>query len=178
MAFIDKYVKSVNSSDLRDDQFHHTTDALAASAMADTHGIGALLARVKYTNGVPRKEFESGSANLAQLIRIWGMIVAEKGRSRGWVRTNTAWDMHAAHTLYRRVAEKSLMHWLDGRCVDCNGVGIHLSQYKCQTCNGSGKSEIECGGFEREKILDMINELESMVLSYNARAATLLRKVA
>jgi len=36
MGFIDKYVHSVNSGDLRDDEHHHATEALVASALADT----------------------------------------------------------------------------------------------------------------------------------------------
>lgn len=175
--FVEKYVFSVNSSNLQDDANHHRTDPLAAAALADTvgAGIGSLLARAKYADGTIHRDFESGSANLARLIRAWYEAVAEKGRSRGWVKTATQWDMAASFTLYRRVAEKSLAHWMDGKCTDCHGTGVTVDRRFCVSCKGSGQAEVIAGEFEKRKILDMVSELEGLFQAHNARAANRLR---
>ncbi len=178
MGFAEKYVASINSTNLKDDERHHLTEALAAAALADRSGagLGALLSRVKYADGAARQLFESGSANLAQLLRIWTAAVAEKGRSRGWVKANTAWDQQAAQALYRRVAHASLAFWLDGKCENCCGTGVTSKHQFCTPCKGSGKGMVQCaGGFERERIVDMISELEGMAQAHNSRALKLMR---
>lgn len=79
MAFVEKYVASLNASSLLDDAQHHQTDALAAAALADGTGagpgLGSLLSRVKYADGSVNKLFEGGTANLAELLRIWTAAV-------------------------------------------------------------------------------------------------------
>jgi hypothetical protein len=176
--FAEKYVLSLTSSNLQDDEHHHHTDALAAAALADQAGagIGSLLSRVKFADGSICKEFESGTVNLAQLLRVWTAAVTEKGRSRGWIKVNNAWDVSACHSLYRRVAERSLAHWLDGKCETCRGTGVTTERRFCTACKGTGRSEITGGGYEREKIMDMVSELEGLVQAHNARAAGLLRR--
>lgn len=177
MGFADRYLHAVNSSDLRDDEHHHATDALCAAALADTAGagIGSLLSRVKYADGTQRKLFESGSANLASLLRIWTERVIQKGRERKWVKEGSAWDAQAAQALYRRVAKRSLAHWLDGKCTSCSGSGNTTDRRICALCKGTGKSEIPGQGFERERVLDMVSELEGLLQAHNARAAGMLR---
>jgi hypothetical protein len=125
MGFADRYLDAVNSSDLRDDQHHHSTDALCAAALTEVFGagLGALLSRVKYVDGTQHILFESGTANLASLLRIWTDRVIQKGRERKWMKIGNAWDGQAAEALYRRVAERSLAHWLDGKCSACSGSG-------------------------------------------------------
>lgn len=180
MGFADRYLHAVNSSDLRDDEHHHATDALCAAALADTAGagIGALLSRVKYADGTQHKLFESGSANLAQLLRIWTARVIQKGRERKWLREGTPWDADSAQKLYRRVAERSLAYWLDGKCATCSGSGNSADRRICVACKGTGKAEITgAGGFELEKVKDMVSELEGLLQSHNARAAASLREV-
>ncbi len=173
-----KYARSVNSSDLRVDAMHSATDALDASAMADTSrtGLGALLCRVKYCDGTAHAQFESGTRNLPALLKIWKDKVREKGRARGWVRTNTAWDMDAANRLYERVAEASLAFWIDSRCVACGGARVDHNRRTCECCNGTGQAEIVSGRFEREIILDLVSELEDLTRSHAANAASHLRK--
>lgn len=171
----------MKSSDLRDDEFHHSTEALVAAALADkgSSGLGSLLCRVKYADGTVSKLFEGNSTNLAHLRRIWMVAVSEKGRDRGWVKMDTAWDMQAAMTLYRRVAEASLAYWLDGKCVECKGAGVMQNQRTCTCCKGTGRAEITgSGSFERDRIADMVSELEGMVQSHSSRAAALLRRSA
>lgn len=176
MGFADRYVMSLNSSNLMDDELHHATEALAAAALADANGsgLGALLCRVKYADGM-RKQFEAGSANLAHLLRIWGAAVAEKGRSRGWVKIRAEWDISAAHALYRRVAEASLAHWLDGNCEPCGGTGVGLMRLACKCCGGTGKAQIVGGRFESDVIADMVSELQGLVDAHNSRAAGRMR---
>jgi hypothetical protein len=173
MAFVEKYVASLNASSLQDDEHHHLTDALCAAALADSTGagLGSLLSRVKFADGAVSKMFESGTANLAQLLRIWTAAVIEKGRARKWVKEGTAWDAQAAQALYRRVAERSLAHWLDGKCKPCGGAGQTPARRLCTCCGGTGQAELEGGGFERERVRDMISELEAFLQSHNARAA-------
>jgi hypothetical protein len=175
--FAKNYAKSVNSSDLRDDVHHHATDPLVASALSDItgSGLGALLCRVRYADGSVSKLFESGTRNLAQLLRIWQMTVAEKGRSRGWMKTSTPWDIEAAHVLYRRVAQASLAHWMDGRCQECHGAAQTVDRRTCPCCKGSGKAEIDAGRFEKDRILDMVSELEGLVAAHCSRAEYALR---
>ena len=177
MGFADRYLHSINSSDLRDDEHHRATDPLCAAALADTigAGIGSLLSRVKYADGTQHKLFESGSANLAQLLRIWAARVIEKGRERKWVREGTAWDAQAAQALYRRVAERSLAYWLNGQCESCHGSGNTVEHRICLPCKGTGRGEIGGGGFEREKALDMVSELEGLLQAHHSRSSVLMR---
>lgn len=176
MGYADRFVMSLGASTLQDDAQHHAAEPLAAAALADLTGagFGALLTRVKYADGSISKTFESGTQNLAQLLRIWTNRVTEKGRERKWVKEGTEWDVRAALTLYRRVAERSLAYWLDGKCCTCHGTGTS-SRMICQSCKGSGRGEIGGGGFEREKALDMVSELEGLLQAHNARSAALLR---
>lgn len=179
--FAKKYIKSVNSSDLRDDPHHHSTDALAAAGLADKGSggvLGSLLCRVKYSDGAIHKDYESGSGNLAKLLREWTEVVSERGKSRGWLPANTAWDMQAAFTFYERVARASLAHWMDPRCEPCNGAGVMDTRRTCTCCAGSGRAQIEAGRLETAKTLDMVSELEGIFQAHSGRAAAMLRRAA
>lgn len=179
--FADRYIHSVNSSDLRDDDTHHATDALAAAALADTSGgglIGSLLCRVKYADGVVHKTFESGVGNLAQLVTAWTAEVTKRGRERKWVRIESDRDIQTAHALFKRVSEKSLAHWLNPNCTTCNGSKL-VNRMKCNACNGTGAAAIECSSqYELGKVKDMVSELEGIYQAHSARAGRLLRRAA
>jgi hypothetical protein len=180
-SFDRKYVRSLQSSDLRDDAHHLATEALFAAAMASRTGagMGALLARVKYADGSLTRAFAAGSPNLARLLTIWLAAVAEKGRSRGWFPLRTALDIEAAQMLYRRVAMASLAYWIDSRCGECHGAGVlRETRRLCPACKGSAKAAIapQASRLEREKIADMVSELEGMVQAHNMRAAVYLRR--
>lgn len=179
MGFSEKYLHALLTSDLRDDAFHHQTEALQASSWADKTGggvFGSALARVKFADGTIHKDFESGSHNLAALLKLWCEEVADRGRSRGWVTIRGEWDILAAVTLYRRVAHASLAHWMDGRCEPCNGAGVMETRRTCTCCAGSGRAMIEAGRFESQKILDMVSELEGIFQAHSRRASGLLRR--
>lgn len=176
MGFADKFVHSLNSSNLMDDAFHHDLDAIAAAALAGD--LGSLLCRVKYADGTINKLFEGNSGNLAQLLRIWTAEVMRRGRQRKWLPENTAWDAQSAQALYRRVAERSLAHWLDSTCKGCGGTGVRalLGNSMCTTCKGTGTAPIHgVAGVELERVKDMVSELSSIACSHSRRAAGLLR---
>lgn len=179
--FTERYIKSLSTSNLKDDEFNHNTDALAAAACADGggHGVlGSLLARVKFAGGPMHKSFEAGGANLAELLKAWHAEVEKKGRDRRWIKIHSERDGYAAHRLHKSVAEKSLAHWLDPNCKVCNGTK-RVGPATCKDCFGSGVAAIECTGqFERGKILDMVSELQATYDSHSARASAKLRRAA
>ena len=177
MGFADRYVSSLNASTLQDDEQHHAAEPLFAAAVADMAGagIGALLCRVKFADGTLNRLFEGNQQNMAQLLRIWTASVIEKGQTRRWVKTE---DVAIAHGLYKRVAEASLAHWLDGHCKVCAGTGVTslLCNRKCTSCAGSGAAEIShlCG-YEKKIALDMVSELAGLCDSHSRRATARLR---
>lgn len=178
--FSERYVRAVRSSNLRDDAHHTSTEALFAAAMASKTGagLGALLSRVKYADGTLAEAFAAGSTNLARLLAIWMTCVAEKGHQRVWLPARTAWDAQAQQALYRRVAMGSLAYWIDNRCGECRGAGVLSTRRLCPSCKGTGRAEVAANvpRLEREKILDMVSELEGMVQAHNARAAQYMRR--
>ena len=177
MGFADRYVCSLNASTLQDDEEHHAAEPLFAAAVADMTGagLGALLTRVKFADGSIRKTFESGTQNLAQLVRIWTHAVAEKGKARGWVKNG---DVAIAHILYNRVAKASLAHWLDGHCKVCSGTGVMalLGHRTCSACKGTGAADITgMREYEKKLALDMVSELTALCDSHARRAGARLR---
>lgn len=221
--FVERYANSLHSSDLRDDEHHHATDALIAAALADKTGngamLGSLLARVKYADGskncparathlaadVERAQSEGRAAgltaaqihrrvadvhkvyleadiaidpNLAQIIRLWSAAVTEKGRSRGWMKPRTPWDVEAAFKLYEKVAHASLAHWLHGHCEPCGGTGNTIHRRLCECCKGSGKAEVQGDHLEANLVRDLVSELEGLFQAHSGRAAAMLRRVA
>ncbi len=178
MGFADQYVWATGASTLQDDATHHATEPLFAAAVADNvgAGIGALLSRVKYVDGSISKVFESGTQNLAQLLREWSELVARKGEERKWVSIRAEWDIPAATALHRRVAERSLAHWLDGKCGACHGTGVTAERRFCPKCKGSAREEVAGQGFEANLVKDMVSELDGLLQAHNARAAVRLRR--
>lgn len=86
--FVERYAASLHSSDLRDDEHHHSTDALIAAALADKSGsgamLGSLLARVKFADGT--KSNPARATHLAQDV--------ERARARGREQNLSANDIH------------------------------------------------------------------------------------
>jgi hypothetical protein len=181
MSFVERYANSLGSLDLRDDEQHRATEALAAAALADLNGgskvlFGSMLARAKAV-GVPRQVFESSTAHLAPLIRTWERAVNEKGTSRGWLKIVHPWDINAARCMYNKIARVSLAHWLDGACETCHGTKIY-DRRACTACAGTGREPIKGGALEIERVKDMISELEGLHQSHCARAGAKTRRAA
>ena len=135
MGFAEHFIASLSSHNLRDDALHHDLDVIAAAALAGD--MGALLCRVKYADGTISRVFEGNAGNLAQLLRAWTAAVTKKGQARRWVKASTAWDAQAANTLYRRVAEASLAHWLDSKCKVCHGTRRRDGRFR-RVCTNRG----------------------------------------
>lgn len=177
--FIDQYIGSMGSSDLRDDAHHHATEPLAAVglAAAQMNSIGALLMRVKYMDATARKDFEGNPENLKQLLRMWVNEVSIRGAARKWVTINTERDEKTAKYLYVLVAQSSLAHWLDGNCKDCGGTGL-VEHRACKSCGGSGTAPIKHkGAFLTDRIKDMVSELHEMETSFAGVANRWLRRI-
>lgn len=180
MGFAEQFVAALGSSNLRDDALHHDLDVIAASALAG--GFGSLLCRVKYAVRAPDICPPGGNTDLALLLRLWEAEVRKKGEARRWIRVRSERDVATAYVLYRRVARASLAYWLDGLCEACQGTGLApdgaaSGPAGCRACGGSGHAAIACsGGFERERIRDMISELEQIAGSHAGRAMALLKK--
>lgn len=179
MGFADRYIHSLKSTDLRDDAFHHMTDALQAASFANdsARGIGSLISRVKYADTLSH-QFEDGNNNLAKLQREWLAIVTEKGSARRWIRTEDIPTIgHLAPAMYKRVADASLAHYLDGKCTDCRGSGVTQERQMCRPCKGSGDGEITgLSDFERHRAMDMLSELMSLESCHSGVANGLLRR--
>jgi hypothetical protein len=177
MGFCDRYIHSLHSTDLRDDEFHHMTDALQAASWANgvSRGIGSLLARVKYASTLGR-QFEDRPEVLAKLIREWHAIVAEKGAARKWIKTEDIPTIgHLAPAMYKRVADASLAHYLDGKCVECRGSKVSIHRTICGACKGSGDATIVgLGNLETKYAMDMVSELMSLESSHSGAANKLL----
>ena len=178
--FVEKYVHSINSSDLRDDEHHHATIPLHASASADKSGgaiPGSLLARVKYASAA-QKTFESGTADMAELQRLWIDAVQLRGKERGWIKVRAEWDIIAAIGMYERIARVSLAYWLDPHCKECNGSGVTLDRRICQPCKGSGKSDAIDKEIMADRAKEMVSELEGIFQAHAGRAQVKMRRAA
>lgn len=178
MAFADKHLHALNSSNLMDDAFHHQPEALQAAAHADksARDIGSLLSRVKNAN-VYRKAHEGDTQALAKLLKRWHEIVAQKGRDRKWIRGDAYQEATLGPPLYKRVAERSLAHWLDGKCESCHGSKVNEDRRTCATCFGTGDALITgVSGYERDLILDVTSELHALESSHAGAANALLRR--
>lgn len=177
--FVDKYIGALHG-DLREDEHHHATTVLRASAFADpaARHIGALIARVKYADGPLHMKFEGNAANLESLFRAWLEIVTSKGMDRKWLKDVDLLTLGPG--LFRRVTEQSLAHFLNGMCAVCNGTGAKTAKEmfrKCDACEGTRRAKlVGMGGYEAKLTADMICELEALESTHAGLANTLLRK--
>jgi len=182
MPFAERYINALNSSNLLDDQQHSQAEALAAAALADLSGgsgsiFGSMLARAK-ADGVPREAIASGSRSLAALLRVWKEVVFQKGKDRKWLRIVQPWDIQALEGICNKIALHSLAHFLGGECSACNGTKINGGRACTHCTEAPGREPIEGSGLLRERIKDMISELEGRHDSHAARAGAKMRRAA
>jgi hypothetical protein len=183
MPFADHYVNALNSNNLKDDELHRKTEALAASALADLNGgqgnvFGSMLTRAKYGNGA-RKAFEAGAMELAGLLRAWKQVVAKRGLERGWFpKPRAEWDANAVIKRYHQIAEQSLAHWLGGNCEACGGSTVGTNGLTCKPCAGTGKAPILGDNTVADRTRDMVSELEGLYQAHSARAGAKMRQAA
>lgn len=62
-------------------------------------------------------------------------------------------------------------------CESCHGSGKTADRCICLPLKGSGRAEISGVGFEREKALDMVSELEGLPRAHNVRAGVRMRAI-
>ena len=160
MGITEKYARSTQSSNLRDNDINHNCEPLRAVALsegANIHKIGHLLMRVKYAN-------DHTSYNA--LMEKWVAIVEKKATSRKWPKNIVA----------TKVANISLVHFLNDGCQICTGKrddsaqsdGLThlplpgtwvLSDEACPACDGTGKKALQCPQNYSECVEDMLDAL-------------------
>jgi len=179
--FAERYLQALSTSNLQDDDQHHQTEPLVAAALADLSGgcgtlFGTMLLRASIA-GVPRQAIESSARDLGVLLRVWTGEVARKGFDRKWMNIKAEWDIKAAYAMYAKIARVSLAHWLGGECECCQGTKI-FDHRACVHCGGTGRAPVQGGAIEREKVLDMVSELEGVFQAHSRRASVKLGRTA
>jgi hypothetical protein len=178
--FAEKYIRSLQASNLKNDEQHHHTDTLAAAGMADRAGglaepLGSLLARAKFAEPLQHKDLtQMGNRNLVTLLAAWERAVVRKGAERKWINVVHPWDINALHGICRKIARVSLAHWLAGGCSICKGTKVNVDR-ACTHCAGTGQEPISGHKLEVERTLDMVSELEGLCQAYCGRAGAKLR---
>jgi len=158
MNVIEKYTRSVNSSNLKDDEQHHATDALAAVALCETR-LATKLFRVKYA---------ADATSYAALLAEWTDIVTFKSLLRTW----------PVEVSPKKIARLSLDHWLMDVCSECFGTGFKalpsnprvLSDTYCKICNGTAKRPIHAKHNLVDYVRDMVECLEAMTVQAGGEA--------
>jgi DnaJ-class molecular chaperone len=179
--FAERYLASLNTTDLRDDEQHRRTEALAAAALADLSGgsgniFGSMLARAK-VNAIAREEFGSGVEGLPALLRAWEGAVIRKGVDRKWIKIVHTWDIGILEGICKKIARVSLAHWLDGACEVCNGTTVSSGR-SCSHCDGTGREPVQGGALEIDRVKDMISDLEGIYQAHGGRAGAKMRQAA
>jgi hypothetical protein len=149
----EKLLKSLNSSDLRDDEWEthvHIVGSLGAAQIGRRHlSIGAMLLRVK-----------AGQARF--LPRVMELMEAA-------VRSRASRDRWAGVTRERAstLVKIALDHHLDPNCPICHGVGrigdfgqvVILCSRAGGGCGGTGKRKAQWKGW-MERVTDVLGMLE------------------
>ncbi len=162
MGIEKSYARATLSSNLKDDEFHHDHEKLAAVALSSK--FGSSLFRVKYAND---------TSSYQALLDEWETEVGVKSVLRKWPQ----------HVKYAHVARLSLNHWLNDLCLECGGKGVRpmpdmpqvLSDDPCPSCNGTGVAHVSCERRDLKYVEDMIEDLHELVRSAGAQA---MRKLA
>lgn len=154
MKIIERYAKAVNSSDLRDDERHHSTDVLIAMAMASR--MGSLLHRAKHGGD---------QHSILPLLEAWREMCQARSVKGRW------------QAVYEEVADISLWHWLDDICRTCHGRKYEvtpdtpvLADIICPDCNGDGRKKLQCDEQIRVLVLDGVQALERMAQEAGRKA--------
>jgi hypothetical protein len=161
VGIIKSYTRATISSNLKDDEFHHDHEKLAAVALSggSTGSPANLLFRVKYAN-----DASSYSALLAELEQI----VSAKAALRGWPK----------HINPLKVARLALEYWVNDICPVCSGKG-HLPvdgvpnvlrDEPCHACKGTGTKALMCEENWRKYITEMVEALNGMAVHAGGEA--------
>ena len=163
MNVIEKYTRAVTSSNLRDDEHHHSTEALAAVALCQTR-LASKLFRVKYA---------ADATSYVALVEEWTEIVTFKSLLRAW----------PIEVSPKKIARLSLDHWLNDVCSICVGTGFQatpghlgmLSDIPCRVCKGTAKRPLQAKHNLMPFLSDMVESLEVMTVQAGGEA---VRKLA
>lgn len=128
----------------------------------------------------------SEAAAFRSLYIAWCEIVEKKGRERHWIKP-ADWPKigHLAPRMFRRIAEHSLAHYLDGVCKTCNGTGSIGSRPVlriCACCGGTRRqpigsaAELRLSSYEVMLVADMVSELEALEQTHAGVAGAKLRR--
>lgn len=160
----EKLLRSLNSSDLSDEEWEnaaHVVASLGAAQINRKHlALGALLLHVR-----------AGHAHfLPKVLALLSLRIASMARRQAW----KGIGRHNSETL----AKIALDRFLDDLCGDCHGVGTigELGQIivLCQTCKGSKKRVaddmstakllgMEWASFKAFQIRDRIKDVMAML---------------
>ncbi|PRC92660.1 hypothetical protein [Solimicrobium silvestre] len=148
MSIGQMYAKSVQSSNLKDDAYHHDTDKLAAMALSKR--LGSELFRVKYAND---------ATSYPRLLEEWICIVRNKAIHRKW----------PVHVRASYIAKAALDYWLNPVCQVCTGRGFDSKinksgeyEHDCKPCGGSGRKSVSGEANLLQFIIDMVEALDDM----------------
>ncbi len=163
MNVIQKYTRSITTSNLRDDAHHHHTEVLAAAALC--RDLGTKLFRVKYA---------SDATSYPALLEAWREIVIGKAATRSW----------PADVSPAKMARLSLDHWLNDVCPACTGRAYEpvrgapsvMSDVLCRTCRGTGRRAVKAKHNELKYVEQMVEALDA--ISAHAAGQTMKRLAA
>lgn len=191
-AYADKVARDIGSL-LHRVKFSGTISQKLAKALIERERFEQLLADAEHRKDQRkaaeyRRELDSGlcactvtggeAESFRTLARAWLVIVAEKGAARHWIKpADVPMIGHLAPAMYKRVAEASLAHYLDGKCPACRGAKVDSDRRVCGACAGTGEAKIlGMSDFERRRVQDMLSELMMLESSHSGAASALLRR--
>jgi len=162
----EKYARSVNSSNLRDDDRHFATDALIALALSPVR-LATDMYRVKYCND---------ATSYKTLSVKWIAIVKNKAELRHW----------PEHINPVIVANAAMTYWLNPVCPACQGRGFHPKfnqtgayEATCKPCSGSGTKPVTAEARILNHVKDMVETLAELErYAGNMAVKKLARKMA
>lgn len=162
MGIIESYSRATIATNLKDDEFHHATEKLAAVALSGR--LGTMLFRVKYSND---------ASSYPRLSEEWTEVVKAKAVLRAWPNDVSP----------KKIARLSLEYWQNDVCTVCGGRGAlpvaHvpnvLSDDACPACNGTAKRPIQAKHNLIKYVTDMVECIEEMTRHAGSEA---IRKLA
>ena len=161
MQIAQRYDSASVSTNLKDDEFHHQTEILAAMGMVSTHETCKLASKLY------RVKFALDASSYNSLLEEWTEIVVKKKSNRKW----------PDFVFAGQIARLSLDHCLNDVCKICYGKGhlplvtelgteikTVLSDDPCPACNGTSKRPIEAKHALVKYVEDMVEVLEKMII--------------
>lgn len=118
---IEKYAAATRSTNLRNDPYRSSIDAIMAMGLAAPQVASTAI----------RAKFAAHPAAIHQLYKLLIAKTLAKAATRKW----------PADVCPVRVAKETVNFWLDSSCRVCTGTKF-VDHRECPLCQGSGKREI------------------------------------